>query len=260
MIGRAISLGFVGMAAQVVDASEPVLMLGALTANCRSALHIGVVTCNSDAAESPSNRSITEAQVNEYLAQYGKPPREAVRALLNPTDDNIAAWIRKQREVVAIASYVASRMTQMGSQFDDGWVGGAPMPKSNLPAAIQMRVTLLLKLDDPPSLRAVRALQILVDRYPSIDGRLVQVGPLPDGELRRSLTKLGAVLPISFAPLETMEGVSGPSLLIEDLRYRVNRQVDATDMTTKQMCEQIIALRAAAEARESHLKPIWPTP
>jgi hypothetical protein len=260
MIRRAISLGFVGVAAQVVDASQPVLMLGALPANCLSALHIGVVTCDSNAAESPSAGSITEAQVNEYLAQYGKPPREAVRALLNPTDDNIAAWIRKQREVVAIASYVASRMTQLGSQFEGEWVGGTPMLKSDLPAAIQMRVTLLLKLDNPSSLRAVRALQILVNRYPSIDGRLVQVGPLPDGGLRSSLTKLGAVLPISVSPLETMESVSGPSLLIEDLRYRVNRRLDATDMTTDQMCDQIIALRAAAEARYSHLKPTWPTP
>jgi len=51
------------------------------------------------------------------LAQYGKPPPNRP----SPTRSeriapNIAAWIKKQRQVVLNSSYVAKRMTEMQSQ------------------------------------------------------------------------------------------------------------------------------------------------
>jgi hypothetical protein len=45
--------------------------------------------------------------------QYGKPPREAIRALLDPSDENILAMMRQQQAAVDRAEYVAWRMTQL---------------------------------------------------------------------------------------------------------------------------------------------------
>jgi len=160
-----------------IAAAAPVLVPGASLTDCRSALTIGVFACGDPSADSARPKSITEAQVTEYLAQYGKPPREAVRALLDPTDANIAAWLRKQRQVVSIASYVASRMTEMQLHLEADYPRGSSTSVSQLPAMIQVRVTLYLNSKDASSLRAVRVLQQVVAHHPSIDGRLVQLEP-----------------------------------------------------------------------------------
>lgn len=54
-----------------------------------------------------------DTEVAAFLADYGKPPREAVRALLDPTDENIAAWMQAQQKTLAISAYVAQRLTAL---------------------------------------------------------------------------------------------------------------------------------------------------
>jgi len=247
---RVTLVSLLSVASWTLAAEAPVLVLGALPTDCRSVLTIGVVACGEPTTDSAQPRSIGEAQVTEYLAQYGKPPREAVRALLDPTDANIAAWLRKQRQVVSIASYVASRMTEMQSQLEADNPDRSPTPVSQLPAMIQIRATLYLDSKDASSLRAARVLQRVVARHPSIDGRLVQVEPTPSGLLSTWLTRLDTVLPVSILPPGSAHDAPLPSLLIEDLRYGSSRRLDATDITPEQLQDQIASLRAAAEARD----------
>ena len=257
---RAISVGIVTIATQCSAAAQPVLVPGAAPIDCRSALRIGVVICGEGIADSAQARTVSEAQVTEYLAQYGKPPREAIRALLDPSDSNIAAWIRKQRQVISVASYVATRMTEMQSQLRADRAASHRMPLSQLPAMIQMRATLFLDSGNASSLQAAHALQEVVDRYPSLEGRLVQVGPPPDRFLIPWLAKLDSLLPISIATPDSTNGAPVPSLVIEDLRYGTSRRLDANAMSAKQICDQIIALRLAAETYDRPSKPDGPAP
>jgi hypothetical protein len=252
---RAVSIGIFIVGAQCAAAGHSVLAPGATPTDCRSVLRIGIATCE---PAIPDSRSVSEAQVAEYLAQYGKPPREAVRALLDPSDRNIAAWIRKQRQVISVANYVATRMTEMQSQLEPDRFPGPLMPLSQLPAMVQMRATLFLDSESAPSLQAAHALQQVVGRYPSLDGRLVQVGPPPDTYLATWLAKLGELLPISIATADAANSDALPSLLIEDLRYGTSRRLDASHINGQQICDQIIALRVAAETRDRLWKSAWP--
>jgi hypothetical protein len=256
---RAILSSIVFIAAQCVQrdaAAQPVLVPGATPMDCRSVLQIGVATCGEGSTANPDRaQSITEAQVSEYLAQYGKPPREAVRALLEPSDKNIAAWVRQQRQVVSIASYVAARMTQMQSQLEADSASAPWVPVSQLPTMFQMRATLFLNSEGASSLRSVRALEQVAGRYPSVDGRVVRTGPVSGTELTVWLSKLGTVLPVSIATPDAMNGYSVPSLLIEDLRYGTSQRLDATELTAQSICDQIVALRSAAESAETRSRP-----
>jgi hypothetical protein len=245
---RATLATFLWFALASGHAAQPFLVPGALTSDCRSALRIGVVSCGGRTADREDRRAVSEAEVSQYLAQFGKPPREAVRALLDPSDANIAAWIRKQRQVVSIASYVATRMTEMQSQLEADFPPERPAPPSYLPAMMQMRATLFLSSADAPSLNSVRALQQLVARYPSIDGRLVQIGPPPEKQLSTWLAKLDTVLPVSTVSRGPLDDQPVPSLLIEDLRHGSSRLLDITDITSQQIRDQMTALRAVAEA------------
>jgi hypothetical protein len=255
---RAILLGSVAVAAQSGLASQ-LLVPGVLSLECRSALRIGVIACD-DHTDSNQAASVGEMQVNEFLANYGKPPREAVRALLDPSYSNISAWLRKQREVVAIASYVASRMTELGAHIEGNPTTTPPMLASHLPATMQMRATLFFKLQDPASLQAIRALQGVVSRYPSIAGRLEQIGPPPASQRGTWLAALNTVMPISIASPDTTDNISLPSLLIEDLRYKTSLQVDATGLTAKEICDRIVALRTTAEIGRRHFERMSPIP
>ena len=250
MMWRSTTLTIVSVTIQCGVAAQPVLMPGANIADCRSALQIGVETCGrgTDSETDSVPPSITEDQVNEYLAHYGKPPREAIRALLDPSDKNIAAWIRHQRQVVSTASYVAARMTQMQLQLeaidDPAEILACPPP-----AMIHMRATLFLSSDSASSRQAVHALGQVVSRYPSIDARLMGLGPLSETHLPPWLENLGTLLAVSApsAPSEAGDDYAAPSLLIEDLRYRTSRRLDADELTARRICDEIVALRSGAE-------------
>jgi hypothetical protein len=89
-----------------------VLQAGATAPDCRSALHVGPVQCAGDPTRTDSERAAAlERAVDAYLANFGKPPREAVRALLDPSDRNIELWAQEQRRTLAIAAFAAARLT-----------------------------------------------------------------------------------------------------------------------------------------------------
>ncbi len=83
--------------------------------DCRSALRPGWTRCATPAQQAWAvmRQHRIDERISAFLADYGKPPRYAVRALLDPTDDNIRAWIRAQQKTLAAAAYVARRMTAL---------------------------------------------------------------------------------------------------------------------------------------------------
>jgi hypothetical protein len=235
-------------------AVPPVLIPGASPTDCRSALTIGVVACDQPVLASGSFRPDSEERVDQYLAEYGKPPREAVRALLDPSDANITAWIQKQRQVLSTASYVAARMTEIQSRLETQGSPGLEMLPSQMPMMMQIRATLYINVSEDLSRRAARALEQVVARYPSIDGRLAQVGPPNEGQLRTWLARVDTALPVSILPIEAIQDMPAlPSLLIEDLRYGSRRRLSAKDITPQQIRDQIVTLRATGEARDRPL-------
>jgi len=238
-----------GAAIQAPGASEPVLLPGAAPVECASALRIGVTACLEEPVDRGHLWSVDEADVDRTLAEYGKPPREAVRALLDPSDENIAAWARKQRLVVAVASYAASRLTEIQSRFESDGGPEPSMPISVLPAIGQMRVTLSLHSTDAPTLQAVRSLARVVARYPAVDGRLVQVGLPPEGRIVSWLARLDTTLPIAIVPRPTLRQIALPSLVIQDVRSGTSERIDASDITAQEICDRIAALHALARFR-----------
>ena len=61
----------------------------------------------------PAVSEPADADVERYLAGHGRPPREVARALLDPSDANIAAMMRRLQRDQAIAAYVGQRMTEL---------------------------------------------------------------------------------------------------------------------------------------------------
>jgi hypothetical protein len=117
--------------------AQETLVPGARSGDCRSALQLGIASCprviaaparmaadqgagtaapeltRVSAGTAPGGAPVTDAQIDAFLQQYGKPPKEAVRALLDPSDDNILAWLHARRRTLELARYVADRMTAL---------------------------------------------------------------------------------------------------------------------------------------------------
>lgn len=101
---------------------------GPRIADCRSALRPGWTRCATPAQEAQAmlRKRRIDAEISAFLANYGKPPPEAVRALLDPTDDNIRAWIQAQQRTLAVAAYVARRMTVLQQEHPADSVASVP--------------------------------------------------------------------------------------------------------------------------------------
>ena len=121
--------------ATVRGSAQETLVPGARSSDCRSALRTGLASCahvdapttligalpgttatgaaRNDTGTAPGTAAVTEIQIDAFLQQYGKPPREAVRALLDPSDDNIRAWLRARRRTLDVARYLADRMSAL---------------------------------------------------------------------------------------------------------------------------------------------------
>ncbi len=240
---------------------------GAQPGDCRSALRVGLVICKrpdfAAPGDAPVSRAASEAQVNAFLDQYGKPPREAVRALLDPTDENIAAWIHQQRQVVAVASYVASRMSQMQAGLDAGQAPPMQGPGAAGPeqaAMMQMRVTLFVKAADQSGSEAAQALERLIARFPALDGRLVQVASHARAGATPGPGGAGAVLPVSVVAADAIDTARLPFLVLEDLRHGERRLLDANGVNEQAIARAIVLLRSEAQPQARSPGPAGPMP
>jgi hypothetical protein len=234
---------------------------GADLSDCHSALRLGPSECAAEtagverndrtapASDKASGRSDPlERQVDAFLSSYGKPPREAVRALLDPSDANIAAMLAQQQETLALAAYVANRMTALQARSAGGQV--APEPAGPRDAALlsPMRATLVQRFADATTDDAARALRVAMDRIASLQVHIVLVGrPAPE-RLRAQIARLDPRFTLELvpdpAPDARIDDRALPLLVIEDLRSHRSFAVSAIGATAAGVLEAMTALRS----------------
>lgn len=177
------------------------------------------------APASPLQRQrVSEAEVDAYLAAHGKPPREAVRAILDPTDGNILAYQRRVQRDQAVALFIAQRLDELRrADAPDASIA------TDLAALAALRVRLHVVAQCEACDRSQRALQQLALAYPLMDVEVVYHGA--DSQLLwLEQARLGSTLPTRAAEAPERAQLAGhtvPLLGLHDLRTERKTQVAA---------------------------------
>lgn len=176
-------------------------------------------------------RDKLDQEVDAFVANHGKPSREAARALLDPTDDNIAAMLRRLQRDQAIAAYVGQRMTEM-QQADPTLAAPSNAVPMDLPAFSGIRLLLITQPQCERCDRAAQALQRLVAMYPTLDARIGVAGLRDARALIQEMARTGVTLPTSAAEETLLQRVRlvPPFLIVADVRrQREGYVVDVED-------------------------------
>lgn len=199
-----------------------------------------------DTAKKPPNGAPTEADVDAYLANHGKPTREAARALLDPTDENIAAMARSMRQQAAVAAYVSGRMTAM-QQVDPGLVVLNPSFNSeDLPMLSGMRVVLHVAPNCTACDRAAIVIQRMVAESPILDARIVMHGVSDVRALTLELGRMGITLPAEMAtPTMSRFAKRVPIAAVADVRF--SKEIEINEFAnTQEVRATLTALRRSS--------------
>jgi hypothetical protein len=264
--GLALGFSIAGCACALLAFAD-VLRPGAQIFDCDSALRIGTSRCaqlvatevvpltTTTTKEPPVSAAppahaaalpapAPEAAVDEFLAVYGKPSREAARALIDPSDENIAAMVRKEDERIAIAAYVGRRMTELRARRPAEET--PEIDSSALPAMIQMQAFLVAATGDPAGVAAAHRLDQLAAAFASLDARLIWVGDLAPRPAAIEAAADAIALPVNVVSPDLLDA-SEPYLLLHDSRHRLSRRLAARGLTVEQIRTAIVALRSAGE-------------
>jgi len=239
-------------AATPTGQADSPLAPGARSNDCRSALLIGPAHCEPAIEASARERRAEERQVDAFLARYGKPPREAVRALLDPSDDNILAWLHSQNETLARANYVARRMSALQSQLDTRSARIGPLGARDRAPMTSVRATLYARDLDAATLAGARSLGELQRRHPRLDARLVRLAPAGTEAPRvppQWVATLGTRVPIDTVAADVAEAADLPQLWVEDLRNGSRRSLHAPSLDEASIEQAIEELREGAGPR-----------
>lgn len=244
------------------------LGIGAQSVDCLSALQVGLHGCAGDAnapnstasaagqrAPLPAQAAI-ESQIDAYLASYGKPPREAVRALLNPSDDNIRAFLAQQEKTLSIAGYVAARMTAL--KQESSAVSSSSGLSRDEPGLSQMRVRLHQRPQDTSTRETVQALANLARLMPGLQAGVALAGPVSAVQLNDALGRIDPVLAVLPEPLTDADAQRLPFLRIEDLQSGAVVQGDAHGLGVDQLRAAVLALRHSSAAGRATPDPVYP--
>jgi hypothetical protein len=263
--GLALGFSIAGCGCALVAFAD-VLRPGAQILDCDSALRIGTSRCaqlvateviplttttrEPPVSAAPPARAAAlpapapEAAVDEFLAVYGKPSREAARALIDPSDQNIAAMVRKEDERIAIAAYVGRRMTELRARRPAEET--PQIDSSALPAMIQMQAFLVAATGDPDGVAAAHRLDQLAAAFASLDARLIWVGDLAPRPAAIEAAADAIALPVNVVSPDLLDA-SEPYLLLHDSRHRLSRRLAARGLTVEQIRTAIVALRSEGE-------------
>lgn len=249
-------------------AQPPVLELGARMGDCTSALRVGLQSCVAAAgAADPSHRPTTvttvnedktlEARVDAYLANFGKPPRAAVRALLEPSDENIRAFVTDQENTLSLAAYVAARMTALRSRAAPTG-GQTPAGRFQFQAFGQARVRLFQRPGDTSTEPLMRAMAELSQLMPGVQVGVQVVGPVDALELKREISRIDPLLSVEVAPPEQVRDQALPLLRLDDLELGISRDFEATHLSAIQLGQALLSLRNARQGRPDAEMPEGP--
>ena len=193
---------------------------------------------------------VSDKDVDDHLATWGKPSREAVRAVLNPTDENISSMRRKNQADLAMSAYIANRASQIDASSSALKVES--LSGSEAPALNKMKVVLYSALKCATCDRMVAALQTLAVQAPMLDASIAVTSPSSEKEIIIELARLGLTLPVRPAqPSELSRlGKSAPFLHVTDAKNQVEGTI-AASATTDEIKQAIISYRNTNDNRLS---------
>lgn len=215
-----------------------------------SATPAGASATPAVASPTPAVAQPADTDIERYIADHGKPPREVARALLDPSDANIAAMMRRLQRDQAIAAYVGQRMTEL-SQSDPSLVVARGAVPSDLPSFAGLRLVLVTRPDCAACDRAAQALQQLVAAYPTLDARVAVAGARDAQQIVQHMARSGVTLPTAPAAdaLLARFDRSPPYLLVADVRQQREGLLAAADIDAGQLRQALLAFRRAVPAR-----------
>lgn len=85
--------------------------------DCRPAASTPVATPQSESPPRLLTPQQTETEVDKYLANYGKPPREFVEFYLNPTQENATKWVKAYQDLLQKGRTLSEAWTQADAQL-----------------------------------------------------------------------------------------------------------------------------------------------
>lgn len=124
-------VGGCGFALKVAAAPDP---------NCVSYLTVGDSDCRAQAARQtmapPLNQNTqstppaeAKSEVDRYLDNYGKPPREFVEFYLNPTAENASRWMQTYQQMIQKGQDLSKAWTEAEQLYRGAQSSGAaPIP------------------------------------------------------------------------------------------------------------------------------------
>jgi hypothetical protein len=240
--------GFVTLAPDRAYAQLSSLATGADSSDCRSAMRLGPIRCDSlvefrsVAGERGSlqdkvrgSDAATEVQIDAFLSNYGKPPREAVRALLDPSDSNVRALLRKQEETLAVATFLASRLSELRRKARTGANFGNRDSLATTVELARMRVRLFEKPGDPEAAIALKSLQSLAAASPALLAEVDLVAGSDAVGLAQEISKVPAPLQAAGIAPDDCVADELPFVRIEDLRSGRIAELDARDASADRL-------------------------
>lgn len=179
-------------------------------------------------------RNASEAEVDAFIASHGKPSREVARAMLDPTDENVAAMMRRLQRDQAIAAYVGQRMTEL-QQSDPTLATPPAAVPGDLPSFTGVRLLLVTQFDCARCDRAAQALQRLVAIYPTVDARIAIAGAREPQQIVQEMARTGVTLPTVAAEPALLQRIRllPPYLLVADLRRQREGVIVAVEDTDR---------------------------
>lgn len=271
------SLLALAMVARLPAGAQEQTVIGSTMTNCAAPTYVGTTQCTDKPAKSatlplvapkrviptksvveqrestsdPIVGGVKESEVNDFLANYGKPSRQAVRALLNPSDENIASMLKVEKSQLAVAAYTAQRRVELSQQS-----GASPneLSQADLPALIGMRITVLVTADCKGCDRVLPFVNQLVTEFPSVDARIGVLGLGDPKEFVIKAAELGVFLPVSKVSTERVRQLrldTLPAVLVGDTRYQGDPAVLGSISSALDLERAVVQVRRANEKKHA---------
>ena len=200
-----------------------------------------------------SHAAALEQRVNAFLADWGKPSREAVRALLEPSDENIQRMVGKHRETIALAAFVSARMTQMQQEGAGAASirGGSPGSTPTLTHdSRRLKITLSVLANPATAVDSIGALGALCARVTNLEVS-IELHGIPDtAQMQRILSSAGDCATVHRSSSSQQDSDFYPVLLIEDPRSARSARLNPEGLDTESLVAALRAFRDQAAYRD----------
>ncbi len=180
-------------------------------------------------AAKPMIGGVSDDDIQAFLANHGKPPIEAVRALLNPTDENIRALVAQKKRQLLIAAYVAERTVALEQEAAQAT---ALLPRDAytvMPHFIGMQLAVYVTSDCRGCPQAIDTAQRLVEQFPVLDVKVIFVGDaerdVVDSVIRWAIAMPVAPITIEEARAKRIRRL--PTIELRDARSGVQRRFES---------------------------------